>query len=238
MLISLCALLIGMSKAGLSGGGLLVVPVMAAVFGGKPSTGIVLPMLIVADIFAVAFYHRYARLKYLLKLIPSALVGIVIGLFVGDSLNSKQFNIMLAAVVIAGVVLVMVFDFTRIRQNIPENRFFTMFTGLLGGFTTMVGNAAGPVMKMYLLAVRLPKNDFIGTAAWFFMIVNWTKVPLQAFVWKTITPTSLLLNALMVVPIITGALLGIRVVKLIPERAYRIFVLITTSLSAFVLFFK
>jgi uncharacterized membrane protein YfcA len=111
-----------------------------------------------------------------------------------------------------------------------------MILGLLGGFATMIGNAAGPVMALYLLSMRLPKNSYIGTGAWFFAIVNISKVPFHIFSWKTINLQSFMLDVIMIPAIATGAILGIYLVRFFPEKAYRIFIILTTVLSAFLLF--
>ena len=100
----------------------------------------------------------------------------------------------------------------------------------------MIGNAAGPVMALYLLSMRLPKNQFIGTAAWFFFIINLIKVPFHVVVWNTITWPSFLFDILMIPAVAIGAYLGIWLVKLFPERVYRIFVIATTLLAAIFLF--
>ena len=100
----------------------------------------------------------------------------------------------------------------------------------------MVGNAAGAIMSIYLLSMRLPKNAFIGTAAWFFLVVNLLKVPLQVLVWKNISVVTLTFDAIMVPAIAVGAFVGIRVAGKIPERAYRIFVMVMTGAAALMLF--
>jgi len=238
IIVSLCALLVGMAKTGLSGAGLLVVPLMASVFGGKPSVGLLLPLLIFADTFAVSYYNRHAQWKYVFKLLPWTVVGIFIGMFVGDRMNAEQFNILLGIVVVSGIVLIVWFDLNRNRIKIPDYWWFAAIMGLLGGFTTMIGNAAGPVMTLYLLSMRLPKNNYIGTAAWFFFIINIFKVPLHVFVWETITMQSFLFDVLMIIPIALGALIGIKVVKLFPEKGYRIFLILSTIVAAGVLLFK
>jgi uncharacterized membrane protein YfcA len=110
-----------------------------------------------------------------------------------------------------------------------------MVLGLLGGFATMIGNAAGPVMALYLLSMRLPKNQFIGTSAWFFLIVNLSKVPLHIALWKTITWPSFLFDLLMIPVIAVGAFLGIWLVRMLPEKAYRVFVIVSTLLAAVLL---
>ncbi|MBE0653453.1 MAG: sulfite exporter TauE/SafE family protein [Bacteroidales bacterium] len=236
LLVILCGMLIGMSKTGLSGAGLFVVPVFAGIFGGKPSAGLVLPMLIVADFFAVKYYHRHAEWKYVLKLLPWAFAGIVIALLVGNAINDEQFRILIAILVIMGIGLMIFQDVRRNKMSVPDYWWFSALLGLTGGFATMIGNAAGPVMSLYLLSMRLPKNIFIGTGAWFFLIVNLVKFPLHIFFWKTITLQSLNLNLLMVIPIITGAISGFYIVKLFPEKAYRLFIIVSTLASAAALF--
>ena len=103
--------------------------------------------------------------------------------------------------------------------------------GLLGGFTTMIGNAAGPVMSVYLLSMRKEKMEYIGINAWFFLVVNFLKIPLQIFVWENISVSTISLNLLMLPFIVLGAWLGIRIVKLFPEKAFRKFIQIVTILS-------
>lgn len=235
LLVVLCGMLIGMSKTGLSGAGLFVVPVFAGIFGGKPSAGLVLPMLIVADIFAVKYYNRHAEWKYVLKLLPWACGGILIALLVGELINDRQFQVLIAAIVMVGIGLMVFQDIRRKKVTIPDYWWFAAILGLSGGFATMIGNAAGPILSLYLLSMRLPKNIYIGTGAWFFFIVNLSKVPLHIFIWETITWKSLSFNLLMVIPIIAGAISGFYLVKLIPEKAYRIFIILSTVASAFAL---
>ncbi len=229
------ALLTGMAKTGLSGAGLLIVPILAAVFGGRASTGILLPMLIVGDIFAVFYYNRHANWKYVLKLIPWAFAGIIIAVAVGNKINEEQFNLMIAVIVISGVVLLLLQDFVLNTNKIPDYGWFAAIMGLAGGFTTMIGNAAGPIMMIYLLSMRLPKNIYIGTGAWFFFIVNVSKVPFHVIFWKTINLHTLTFNLLMLIPIFIGAVSGFYIVKLFPEKAYRIFILATALASAFLI---
>jgi uncharacterized membrane protein YfcA len=232
ILLGLCGLLIGMSKTGLSGVGLMVVPLMANAFGGRPSVGLLLPMLIFADILAVTWYHQHAAWKHIIRLIPWALAGIIAATLVGKSISDITFNRLLAIIVLLGIGILIWRDVRRTQLKIPDSRWFAASLGLLGGFSTMIGNAAGPVMAIYLLSMRLPKNSFIGTGAWFFFIVNLSKVPLHIWSWKTITVNSFLLDLLMIPAIAAGAFLGIWLVKLLPEKIYRFIVIATTLLSA------
>ncbi len=97
-----CGFLIGMAKAGVSGTGLMIVPIMAVVFGGKSSTGIVLPMLIIGDLFAVKYYNRHADWKYVLKVIPWAVIGVLIALTVGNIVSDEIFKSALSVSVLIG----------------------------------------------------------------------------------------------------------------------------------------
>ncbi len=236
MLLASCGLLIGMSKTGLSGVGLMVVPILANAFGGRPSVGLLLPILIFADVFAVSWYNRHARWKHIFRLLPWALLGIVVATLVGKSISDLTFNRLLAALVLGGIGILIWRDLRSDKLRIPESRWFAGSLGLLGGFSTMIGNAAGPVMALYLLSMRLPKNSYIGTGAWFFFIINLSKVPLHVWSWKTITLNSFFLDVLMIPAIAAGAFLGIWLVRLLPEKVYRIVVIVTTLLSALLLF--
>jgi uncharacterized membrane protein YfcA len=107
--------------------------------------------------------------------------------------------------------------------------------GILGGFATMIGNVAGPIFAIYLLAMHLPKNQFIGTGAWFFLIINFSKFPLHIFIWKTIDWNTLSLDLVLLPAIALGAYLGIQLVKKISDKMYRTAVIVVTALSAFLL---
>lgn len=232
----LCALFVGMAKTGVAGVGMLIVPILAAIFGGKSSAGILLPMLSMADIFAVSYYHRHAEWKYILKLMPATIIGVLIGVFVGNEVNDEQFKHMMAVIILAGLVI-MVWREKKNAEAIPHNWIFSSIAGLLGGFSTMIGNAAGAIMSIYFLSMMLPKNSFIGTGAWFFLIINLFKIPFHVYSWETIDVNTFTLDLAMLPIIMIGAFLGVRIVKIIPEKPYRIFIIVTTALAAIKLFF-
>ena len=235
LLLFLCALLIGMSKVGVPGVSMVVVPVLAIIFGGKASTGILLPILMMADWFGVGYYHRHAKWSYLWKLLPWAFVGVGIALWVGEVVNDEWFKNIIAIVVFICIGLMLWKDRKKGSNLFPDTWWFAATMGVLGGFATMIGNVAGPIFAIYLLTMHLPKNNFIGTQAWFFLIINISKFPLHILVWKTITWESLKLDFMLLPGIALGAFLGVFLVKKIPEKAYRAFVIIVTALSAFLL---
>ncbi len=238
LLIGLCGILVGMAKTGVSGSGTLAVPIFAVIFGGKPSTGILLPMLIMADIYAVKYYHRHANWRHVMRPMPWVLTGITIALVVGSMISEKLFTLLIAFSIIIGLAIMFVRDISGKQLTIPDNWWFAAIIGIVGGFSTMIGNAAGPIMSIYLLALCLPKNNFIGTKAWFFLLVNLTKLPLHIFFWKTINVESFTFNLMALPAILLGALLGVRIVKLIPEKGYRLLIIITTALSAAIMIVK
>ena len=233
-ILALVALFIGMAKTGIHGTGMAAVPLLALVFGGKASSGILLPILCMADLFAVRYYHRHADWNHLWKLFPWAAIGVLIGTFVGDKINDEVFKIIMGVIIIASLGIMIWLEKAK-HKKIPTGLWFAALLGILGGFTTMVGNLAGSVMALYLLSMRLPKNQFIGTAAWFFMIINWFKIPFHIWIWETITLDTFLLD-LTTLPIIgIGAFVGIWIVKKIPEAHYRWFIILTTLVSALLL---
>ena len=230
-ILSLAALCIGMSKTGVQGMMLLIVPYMAMAFGAKESTGVILPMLCLADIMAVAYYKRIADWKVVAKLLPTALLGFLVAIFVDKLIPAQGFR-QLMGWTLALAMAVMIWSEIFGKENRWMKKWwYSALFGLLGGFTTMIGNAAGPVMSVYLLSMRKEKMEYIGINAWFFLVVNLLKVPFQIFAWDNITWSSFSLNLMMLPVIGIGALLGIRLVKLFPEKAFRIFIQIVTILS-------
>ena len=228
----IAAVLIGVSKTGLPGIGILAVTLVAVAIPAKQSTGLILPMLIVGDLFAVAFYRRHAVWAHLLRLLPFAVVGILIGYWAMDRLSDRLYSPVIGSIVL--VMLAMNYLRTRratLEQEIPQGWWFPAVMGTLAGVTTMMANAAGPIMVVYLLAMRLPKTGFIGTAAWYFLLVNCFKVPFSADL-SLINPQTLGLNLLLSPLIVAGAVLGIVVARRLPERVFAVAVQVLAALGA------
>lgn len=237
ILFMVLALVLGMAKAGLSGLGLSIIPVMALIFGAKQSTGVILPMLITADIMAVLYYRRHAVWKHIFIILPWVAAGILIALLTGKLINDNQFRITMIAVVWIMLILMVMNDLrNKSEDEVPHNMFFRALMGLAGGFATMIGNSAGPVFTLYFLSMRLPKKEFIGTSAWLYLIMNTGKLPLQIIVWKNITLTSLVPGLISIPIIAIGIFIGIHIVKLFSENFYRYFVILTTLISSVLLF--
>ena len=193
-ILFLSAFIIGMSKTGIQGLSLISVPLMALAFGAKPSTGLILPILCAADLIAVLYYRRKAEWKYVFKLLPAALAGFVVALFVDKIVPPTEFKHLMGGC-LAAIMLVMLWTDRKGKENsLSSHWWFSPLFGLMGGFTTMIGNAAGPVMAIYLLSIRMPKYSFVGTNAWFFLVINYLKIPVQILAWDNITIWSLVLD--------------------------------------------
>ena len=237
VLILLGAFIIGLSKAGLKGIDMMNVTIMAIVFGGKASTGIVLPLLCAADVMAVIYYHRHARWPEFWKLIPWMVIGILIGVFVGKDLNELIFRRIMAVIIILTATLMLVLE-SRKNIKMPDNKLFAATMGLASGFTTMLGNLGGAFSNIYFLAMRMPKNDFIGTAAWVFLVINLFKLPFQVLYWKNITATSLKTDMLLIPALALGFWLGLKLVRRIKDDHYRKVVIVLTLVGAVVIFLR
>jgi uncharacterized membrane protein YfcA len=237
LLILLAAFIIGLSKAGLKGIDMMNVTIMAIVFGGKASTGIVLPLLCITDIMAVIYYNRHAQWKHFWKLIPWMVIGVLIGVFVGKDLNEAIFKRIMAVIIILTIAIVVALEFRK-NTAMPENKLFGAGMGLVSGFTTMLGNLAGAFSNIYFLAMRLPKNNFIGTAAWVFLVVNFFKLPFQVFYWKNITSSTLQTNLFLLPALIAGFWAGVKIVSGIKDDSYRKIVIVLTLVGAVFIFLK
>ncbi len=225
------AFVVGMSKAGIKGIAVINVTLMALAFGAKESTGLVVPLLILADVFAVSYYNRHTQWKYIARFLPWILAGILIGVFIGMDLDEDTFKIGMAVIILGSVAMMYWWDRKK-SKKVPTHWSFAGFIGILAGITTMIGNLAGAFSNIFFLAMRLPKNEFIGTAAWLFLIINVFKLPFHIWSWGTITPETLLINLNLAPGILVGLYVGVRLVKIIKEGFYRKMILILTAVGA------
>lgn len=206
------------------------------VFGAKTSTGILLPMLIVGDIFAVIYYNRHAQWNFLIKLLPPMAIGVLIGTWVGDQVPEEVFRKSMAGIILISVLMMIWWD-QRKSKSVPDNLGFAGAMGLTAGFTTMVGNLAGSFANLYFLAMQMPKNAFIGTTAWLFLIINVFKVPFHIWSWQTINLQSIAVSSVTIPFIFIGLFTGVRILKRINDKVFRYFILIATAVGAILIFF-
>ena len=230
----MCAVMVGISKTGLPGMGILFVPLMAMVMPAKQSTGMVLGILVLGDIFAASYYHKAAMWRHIIRLIPATLVGIVAGYFVMKVISDAQLKPIIGVIVV--MMLAVNWWRNRAGEDVPTQWWFAEVMGFFAGLTTMMANAAGPVMIVYLLAMRLPKIEFVGTSAWFFFIVNWLKVPFSMHL-GLVNVASIKLGFIMLPFIIIGAVLGIVALKKMPQKVFEITIQLLAMAAAIKLLF-
>ncbi len=227
------AALIGISKTAIPGLGTVAVALFAAVLPARASTAAILLLLILADVFALAMYRRHADWPTLLRLFPAVVVGLLLGaifLALADDAWVRRG---------IGVILLLLMAVTVWRRFRPlgaprgplGQRLQRWGYGSLSGFTTMVANAGGAAMSMYMLAARFPVHAFLGTAAWFFAILNLSKVPISLGL-GLITPSTLLLDLLLAPAVVIGALLGKWIAARIKQQAFEWAVIGFTTLGA------
>lgn len=229
-LLALGAVIVGLSKTAIPGAGSLAVAVFAAVLPARTSTATLLVLLIVGDVLALALYRRHADWATLLRLAPAVVLGIVVGavfLALADDTGVRRvIGVILLALVLTTLWL------RRRRADAARSRVAALIGyGTLGGFTTMVANAGGPVMSMYFLAARFDVRAFLGTAAWFFAIVNVSKVPIAVGL-GLLTPESLLVDLVLVPAVLVGGAVGWRIAGRLSQTAFDRIVLTLTTLTA------
>ena len=233
-IVAVSALLVGVNKSGIPGLGMLPVILLAVAFEEAPgfSTGVMLLMICAGDIFAVSYYRRNADWKIVARLLPYTMLGLLLGFltlrYVAGQENLKSL-IGWIILLLAAVHLVRVTFFKH--AAVPSHWAFSAAVGLTAGFTTQVANAAGPVMALYLLSMKLPKDRYVGTCAWYFMIMNWTKLPVFCFEGRvTMAALKAVLPALPL--ILLGAVLGVLFVRRAPQRFFEIVIEIIVIVSA------
>lgn len=227
---AVCAALVGLSKTGVPGVGILVVPMMALLFPAKISVGALLPMLICADLLAMAYYRRHARWRVVASLAPWVVAGAAVAASLLSRLDDRLVGRVLGAVVLAMLGL------EAGRQHlgwdhVPRHPAFAAAAGLLIGFSTTVGNAAGPVINIYLVSRALQKEEFVGTAAWLTLIMNSCKAPLFHAL-GMIRPETLRFDAVLVPFILAGGVAGRWLLPRIPQKVFEGAVLALAAAAA------
>ena len=230
------ALLIGLSKTGVPGIGALIVPSMANIFPSRASTGILLPLLIAADVIAIIIYKKDALWPILLRMFPWTLVGIIFGWITLSRISDKQLRIVIGIIILVTVITGFIWNFfINKKKTMLLPNFFLPVASISAGFTTMLANAAGPVVTIFLVSINLNKRQFVGTSAWFYFVINLIKVPFSVQL-GLISKSSLILNLIALPAILIGGLLGILILKKIPETVFSYGVQILALLAAINLF--
>lgn len=225
----LSGLFAGMGKAGFGGIGMLSLLLMAQVFPPRESTGILLPMLIVADVFAVWKFRQFTVWKFVIRLAVPAAVGVVFGWWMMPWIPTEIFGKLIGGMVLVLIVLLVVMRAGSSWKSVTmEHPGLFWPVGLLVGISTMIANAAGPISTLYLLASKLPKYEFVGTGAWFFLLINVFKVPFSASL-GLITPATLLIGAVSIPAIMLGIFLGRKLLSKVSQQLFEILLLLFSA---------
>lgn len=235
-LFALSGLIIGMSKTWIQGVSLLAIPLLAICFGARESTGVILPLLCFADLIGVVSYNRATDWRCIFRALPFALAGFALALWVDQLIPPSMFRLLMGGCLAVIMVVMIISEFVNLSGNLSGRWWYGAFWGILGGFTTMIGNAAGPVLAIYLLSMNLTKYRFVATSAWFFLALNYLKLPIQVWAWGNITADTLLLDLCAVPFIIGGGVLGYWMVKVMPEKSFRYVTIVVTAVSVALLF--
>lgn len=232
MLLAIAAACVGVSKSGLAGVSMVHVLAFAHVFGARASTGVLLPLLIVGDLLAVRMLGRHAQWGYIRKLLPPSMVGVVLGTWFMSVTNEQAFRPMIGGVILALTILQTVRLWRpKWFEAVPHSTVFAISMGIVAGMTTMIANAAGPVIALYLLAVSLPKDQFVGTSAWFFLVLNVSKIPFSAYL-GLIDGWSLLIDASLAPLVWMGLAFGRKIVRKLAQRWFDALLLVFTGIAA------
>jgi uncharacterized membrane protein YfcA len=234
LLGAFCAFNIGVAKTGMPGLGILAIPLFVVTVGdARLSAGWLLPILLSADLFAVFYFRRHAAANRLFSLAPWVAAGLIAGSFV------LRYDDKVIRPIVGGIILVMLFVYLLRKRAVnplpTDGAFYSGFYGGFAGFATMVANAAGPIMNVYLLSKKLTREEFVATGAWFFFLVNLSKLPVYIH-HGMITQTSLLFDLAMLPASVAGALVGRRILDSIPEKTFEAAVIILAFVATIVLF--
>ena len=223
---------VGVAKSGFAGVSLIHVLVMAQIFGDKLSTGVVLPMLCIGDIFAVIAFKRHAVWRHVARTLPIACIGVVLGMWLMTRIPAGAYRPTIGWIVLV-LVLVQLWRMWKpaMFEKVPHSLPFAATMGLLAGITTMMANAAGPVMGLYFLSVGLPKYQLTGTSAWFFLLINFYKIPFSIHL-GLIHPDRLLFNLALAPVILAGLFLGRWLLQHVPQRLFDGLILAFAAVAA------
>ena len=227
---AIAALLVGIAKTGVPGMGILVVPIVAMIFPAKASVGALLPLLLAGDVAAVLFFRRHANWPVLWGLMPWTFAGIALATLALHGISDAVLKPMLGAIILVLLAL----ELARQRfqwLNVPHQKGVTAFAGTLTGFATTVGNVAGPVANIFLIGKGFVKKEFMGTVAWYFLIINASKVPIFYHL-NMISADSLRFDLILLPVLAVGGIIGRLLLNKISDRLFQAMVMLLAAAAA------
>lgn len=235
VIICCTAFLTGIAKTGIQGLGIVLVPLVAMAMPVRMSTGFLLPLMCAADLAAVIYWRKHVSWPSLRRVIPWTVIGIVGGYFIMKVLSESVFKPVLGGLIVAFVVLDLIRRRVGFKIN-DDNKIFLCVVGVLAGSCTMIANAGGPIMTIYLLTMALPKEEYVGTTAVFFWMINLIKIPFSVAL-GLITWASLKVDLMLIPLVAIGCLAGFLSVKKLPQKIFDVIAQVLATLGGIKLFF-
>ena len=221
---------VGVSKVGIPGA-IITSPILSTIYNGPAAQGLLIPAVTVSDFSALYYFGKNVDKKALKKTLPTAIIGIILAIWVGKSISEDTFKKVVAIIIIFVCILTILKN-----KNVNFSKFSIIF-GALSGFSSTIGNVAGPLVSIYFLNVDLDKDKFYGTRTWFFFVMNTLKFILYALVWKNITSATLLKSTFAFPGVILGVYFGKKLVERFSQKTFEKFIIIFSMLSALNLLF-
>jgi len=235
-MVVLSAFLIGVSRSGLAGAGVLVVPLMALAMpeNVKTSVGLTLGLLCISDLGAVIYWRKNCHWSMLRRIMPPTFMGVVLGAMFLDTISTNVMMGGVGVVCLAMMGIKLWLDQYKANHEMPTHWLFSSAIGVLAGIVSTLANAAGPLMVIYFLAKKYPKEKFIATSVWFFMLLNMFKIPFLRKM-DLVTTSSLLTNLVLIPVIGIGLFVGIKFIKYIPQKIFNRIIQSLAAIGAAVL---
>jgi len=227
IIASFSSFLVGFSKCGISGAAILSIPLMVEAFPAKTAVGLMLPVLICGDIMALSFYRKFAQWRLIFRLFPYTLAGIIAGYFLLGIITDPVLKTVIGIIILSLLLLKVLssrYDLSAFTGGI----YLAPLLGIMAGVATILANGAGPLMAIYLLWMGVKKKQFIGTGAWYFFLLNCTKVPFLVHR-EMITASSLLFDLKLIPFVVAGSLVGVWVVKRVNQSWFEKIIMLLTA---------
>jgi uncharacterized protein len=233
------AYMVGVAKAGITGLSILSIVLFTHVFpSSKQASGLILPLLIFGDFVAVFAYRKHTQWQFLWRLFPWTALGVFLGYLTMGHISDHT-----AKVMIGGIILLLA-AMSFARRYLPGQKddsglkihwTIAALIGMVAGFITLIANAAGPLMAIYFVAMRLPKMEYVGTAAVFFLLLNLFKVPFMVDL-GLITTTSFGFNLALAPAVVLGAFSGRWLLMRVNQQLFEKLVLALSAIGGIMLF--
>lgn len=225
----IAGLITGFSKFSIGGMGLLVLPIVMIAFPGPEALGTLLPLYIITDIMAVYSYRKNISWPVIARFLPLGFLGILVGASVLSGIDSEQFVLLLGAIIIAMILLGFYLDARP--ASFMQKPIAAYTIGFSGGIISMVANAAGPLISLFLLEQKLTKESYVSTRAWSFFIINLVKLPMYLGL-GLLSQESLIISSYALPGLMVGIVIGYHFLKHVSPVHFKWLIRIMSALAA------